>query len=192
MLLLSVSLVAGCGGHVAPNARQRIIESDIDIRCAALEAAAQRYVRRQPTQPLALADSIEITIPPAVVVRRALQAIADLDSTTVHDYFAQNAVRQPSCSELPSGAPLVLVADSVRRSLPRGLELYWPAFYAAFPGSTGLTRVSGVGLSTNRRQAMLVISHGCGALCGHQVLDVLTRDDTGTWRIHYSSVMVVS
>lgn len=188
----SLSVATSCATLESPGAPTRQpAESDAEIRCAAFETAAERFVPRRRGQPLALADSTDMGDPPSTVIERVVRSVPELDSSTVRDYFATNADRKTSCQRLPSGAPLIIVPDSVRRSLPRTRE-YWPAFYAAFPGATGLTRVSGIGLSTNRRQAMLVISHGCGFLCGSQVLVVLNRDGGGVWRIHYSIVLATA
>jgi hypothetical protein len=44
-------------------------------------------------------------------------------------------------------------------------------------------RVSRVAFTPNRETALVEVGYFCGALCGHQQIDVLRRDRSGRWRI---------
>lgn len=167
-------------------------EGSATARCAAFEAAADRFVPRTSHQPLVLRDSTNT--PPRQVLEAVIRGIADLDSSGVADFLSVNESRRTPvpCVSLPSGAPLIVLADSARLATPRGAAVFWPAFYAAYPGAKGLTSVSGIGLNAQATQAILVLSNGCGGRCGQQTLVVLKRDSRGAWVVHYSRVLAVS
>lgn len=61
-------------------------------------------------------------------------------------------------------------------------DTYWEAFYAAYPDSPGLIRLSRVGFDPERQQALVFVSHVCGGRCGRGVY-LLLSDASGSWEV---------
>jgi hypothetical protein len=68
---------------------------------------------------------------------------------------------------------------------------YWEAFYAAYPGSPGLIRLSRVGFDRSSGHAMVFVSHWCGGRCGSGAYTLLSRNGEG-WVVIDRWVVVVS
>ena len=148
-------------------------------------------VPRVPGTRLALAESSYVL--PARAYDELPSTLPGLDTTTWAAFVARSRARGRACGGLPSGRPGVLVSDSLLRTLPHGDgEAYWAEFRRRFPGATGLTAVSAVGESADGRQALLVVSHTCGSLCGWGSVVLLGRDATSAWRVRYARMLWVS
>jgi hypothetical protein len=140
---------------------------------------------------LALAESSAVL--PDRAYGELPSTIPGLDATTWATFEARSRARAPACSALPGGRRFVLVRDSVLRTLPRAdPEAYWTAFRLRFPESTGLTSVSAVGESADGRQALLVVNHVCGGLCGWGYVVLLGRAPGDAWRVRYARMLWVS
>ena len=187
-LLASILLVA-CAVTPEPDARVSFAATE-QLRCHALEAAVDSLVPRRAAERLVLHDSTNAVTRP--LSDQTLAAIPDLDPTTLSSFYATNSVRRPSCAMLPSGASVVLLTDSARKSLPRNPIEYWSTFYAAFPQTTGITWTSGIGVSRDGDQALLRLAHGCGSLCGRGYIVLVVRSRDGQWRVRYAQLQWVS
>jgi hypothetical protein len=178
---------AACARHrVADGARAPAAAAG----CAAVAAALDSLVPRRAGYRLALADSTR-PVPSFVLAdstAHALRRTPGLDPSTWASFAANNRARRPACTSLAAG-DAVVVTDSTARALrgqrggPNG---YWDAFYARYPRTAGFTATSGVGVSRDGRQALLVVEHGCGALCGHGHVVLLGRGSDGVWRVRYA------
>jgi hypothetical protein len=67
----------------------------------------------------------------------------------------------------------------------------WKSFHAQFPDSAGLMSLSRIGLSKDRRQALVFISVGSWSLAGYGAYYLLAREPTG-WTITAEQVVWVS
>ncbi len=61
-------------------------------------------------------------------------------------------------------------------------DVFWDAFYRAFPSAVGTVSLSPIGYDSTDAAAVLEIDFGCGALCGSGRIVALHRA-AGTWRI---------
>ena len=108
-----------------------------------------------------------------------------VDTSAVRDFEARNrdAVPLKELSLLGLKTPVTLVADQALSSLPRqDPDRYWNQFYQRYPGSSGQIALSAVGYGATGNIAILMVSNGCGTLCGSGDMVVLKR--TGqVWRI---------
>lgn len=123
-----------------------------------------------------------------------ISSIPGLERSAYKDFQVIN--RLPRTLQRLEGvrAPVVLATRAVLDSLPRDLSLpppgapnqdwseYWRAFYQLFPGSIGVTTFSRVGFSPDLRQALVIVDHGCGSLCGSGRI-ILLQNENGRWRI---------
>jgi hypothetical protein len=114
-----------------------------------------------------------------------LYGISGIDSAAISDYQARN--QQPHSLKLLTGAglrvPVVLVTSESLRVLPGDdPEKYWDRFYRRFPHSDGSISLSAIGYNAKGDAALLMVSHGCGALCGSGSIVVVRRDD-GRWHV---------
>jgi hypothetical protein len=160
--------------------------------CAAIAAALDSVVPRRADTRLALQESAAAL--PARAYAELESSVPGLDPTTWAAFVARRRAPGPACGSLPNGRPVVLVPDSVLRALPSGdPEVYWAAFRRRYSGATGLTAVSAVGESADGRQALLVVNHGCGGLCGWGYVVLLGRGRPGdAWRVRYARMLWVS
>lgn len=67
----------------------------------------------------------------------------------------------------------------------------WEPFYSIYSGSAGVVQASAPVLSDARDQALVLVSHRCGGLCGTGALFVLERVGT-SWRVIYRREIWVS
>jgi hypothetical protein len=70
--------------------------------------------------------------------------------------------------------------------------LFWRAFYQRFPRSQGLVTFSRVGFNAARTQAVVLVTRGCGGLCGMGNVVLLDRDPAGRWRVVRSDMLWIS
>jgi hypothetical protein len=59
----------------------------------------------------------------------------------------------------------------------------WEQFRAAFPGSTGIIRVSRPGIDDVAGVALLYLEFNCGAECGSGRLINLQQNPSGKWQV---------
>lgn len=183
-LLVRAALVATLVGASACATALRPAASMDATACGAIAAAidslvvgsrATRVGLRERTSPkrddhaLALLANASSTLPA-------------LDGTTLRSFRENNARALPACETLPLVGGVTRLPERELDRLPRG-DGYWSALHARFPGVDGVTTTSGVGVGKDGRQALLVVDHACGGLCGAGHLVLLERDDDGKWRV---------
>lgn len=183
--------IGACTTTPASNARRSFSDREV-LRCGATEAALDSLVLRSTGQRLVLRNSTERSFPGRDALPTAVRSIPGLDSTTWRDFQMANAQPGTVCSSLPSGVPLILMSNSTWDSLPAHLPDKYAAFYAKYPGATGLTSVSGIGLSADGHQAILVLNHYCGPLCGTGHIVMLEGTPDGRWRVAHARVLWIS
>jgi hypothetical protein len=67
----------------------------------------------------------------------------------------------------------------------------WKAFYERYPGSGGILTFSRVGFDAKGKQALVLVSHSCGRLCGTGMLYVLSKAD-GDWKVTKAAMLWIS
>jgi hypothetical protein len=83
--------------------------------------------------------------------------------------------------------PVLRDSEVSEGQLPRE---FWNWFWTAHPGFQAVVHVSRVGFSSDRTEALVYVSVGCGAFCGHGELVRLSRRD-GKWVIAERRTTVV-
>lgn len=158
-----------------------------DPRCEILETTVNASILRPGIRRLALHDSTFRSALPDYLApsHRVKQAIAGLDSTTLRNYARANQSRRPACRALPSGMDVVLISDT------SSYTDNWSEFYLHYPGTAGMTSTSGIGISDDGHEALLLLGHDCGSLCGRKSIVILRRSVYG-WQIAFSSLLWVS
>lgn len=68
-------------------------------------------------------------------------------------------------------------------TVDRSAIAFWEAWGRQHPGSGGYHLVSVPGLSADGREALLQVTHRCGAVCGSAWYLHLRRDRDGMWRV---------
>jgi hypothetical protein len=63
----------------------------------------------------------------------------------------------------------------------KNFDKEWKGFYKAFPGSSGYLAFSRAGYDEKRGQALLLVDHSCGGLCGSGSV-VLMEKKFGVWQ----------
>src|SRR4051812_28047267 len=88
-----------------------------------------------------------------------------------------------------ASAPMPMLPDSER---PEGFDAdeFWSWFWRTHPGFEALVSVSRVGFSSDRTEAILHVSVGCGPLCGHAGFVRLSRRD-GRWLVDERPVQIM-
>ena len=191
-LLAAALCAAGCArGPRLPAPRTAAPAPDVGP-CAAVAAALDSLVPARAGARLALGESAAAL--PARAYAELESSVPGLDPTAWAAFVARSRAPGPACRTLPTARPVVLVPDRVLRALPGGdPEAYWAAFRRRYPGAAGLTRASAVGESADGRQALLVVSHGCGGVCGGGYVVLLGRGRPGdAWRVRYARMLWVS
>ena len=163
-----------------------------DLECAVLEAVADSLLLREPGTRVALSDSTKSGPSSLEGVRRDLQGIVGVDSSTVANFVAVSRRRVATCRRFPAGTPLVIVTDGAFASLPGVFDEHWRAFLNAFPQTRGIASVSSIGFSDDQRQALLSLTYLCGRLCGYGSLVLVERGADGRWRVRTSRILAVS
>jgi len=194
---VGVSGLAGCAVGAQTPARLDAEAEAERMECEAVAQAVRSVVPRRPGVRYAMSDSTLPFREMSVVqdMRASLPGQAGLDPTTWRAFVEANRTRRPGCRTLSGETPVVLVSDSDVRALRAETsdpDAYWRAFHARFPETAGLTTTSGVGLSADRRQALVIVYHGCGGLCGHGHVVLLERGSDGQWRVHRTRQLWVS
>ena len=119
-----------------------------------------------------------------VEVERAVADMPGVDGSTLRSFRANNLHAIPSCAALPLVGGMTLIEQRELDALPTDdAEAYWRAFGSRHPGVAGVTHVSGIGIGRDGRQALLMLDHRCGSLCGTGHVVLLERDDQGKWRV---------
>jgi len=107
-----------------------------------------------------------------------------LQESTAEDYLLKNQISSTIPIELRLQIPYVLLTEQeVKQLFNRDLVQSWKAFYDRFSGSDGKYRLSRVGFSSDLTQALVLVAHGCGPLCGTGYFALLTKGN-GVWSIH--------
>lgn len=125
---------------------------------------------------------------------RIMREMPGLDPSTWASFVRHNQRAEPACGTLPLPNPVQHRSVATDRGRLEGVdaETYWRRFRELYPGAAGSVSTSGVGVSRDGRQALLLIDHGCGSLCGSGHIVLLERDAAGRWRIRAAHMTWVS
>ena len=100
------------------------------------------------------------------------------------DWRHVNQKSAPLAREFHLAKTYALLSEANRDLLFRGdnPRAGWDAFFARYPGSPGLLRVSRVAFDDHAQSALVYIEFQCGAECGSGRLVQATRDATHHWQ----------
>lgn len=119
--------------------------------------------------------SAEDYIPPMWEVRAPFKQVSD---ETVAHFNSREKNHCHLRSQLDRAIPYRIVStEDLEKIFRRG---DWPAFSREYPKSFGFWRLSPVGYNTRGTEALVVVEHNCGGLCGGGELILLKKDD-GRW-----------
>jgi hypothetical protein len=160
--------------------------SDVAVYRAVLDSMFVQPGKNRITQ-LVIRDSTTVWRLETLVgdVSDALHKLPGVDNAAERDFEARNHEAHPlrALERLGLTTRVTLVPDQALSSLPRGNpENYWSEFYKRYPGSAGHTALSAIGYNASADVAILIVTHGCGSLCGSGDVVALRRTDRG-WRI---------
>ena len=176
-------------------ARQAAAPAPMDTTaCGAVAAAIDSLVIGSQAARVALRDETQPRSDFELAsLRRELAEMPGIDSATMQSFRENNAHAVPACATLPLVGGMTPVARRDIDALPQGdVQRYWSTFRARFPGVTGVTQVSGVGVGKDGRQALLMLDHRCGGVCGAGHIVLLERDDAGKWRVTQARMTWIS
>ena len=108
-----------------------------------------------------------------------------VDSSTVLSFESRSRESHavPKLGPVVDNMPVVLINRAALDSLPRGDAFeYWRRFYKKYPKSSGSISFSSIGYNRAGDVAVLMVDHGCDALCGTGH-NVSLRKINGKWRI---------
>jgi len=188
----------GCGASVEERAELDAIE------CAALSTAVDslafnplvsRFVLAESTGVVTVADSdISRTWPldqylapsgPLAWVYDSLK----LSSSTIRSFRERNRRATTPCTDLATRLHTTVLPLSTIREMEIATA---PEDVGFFLDSTVYIGASRVGISDNRREALLTLVPTCGALCATFWVVVLSRDDDQPWQVKYTILAGVS
>jgi hypothetical protein len=107
----------------------------------------------------------------------------EISSDTLEDYEAKNATVYQLERSFDLGISYSLVRAEWARRVGSGTREDRQAFYRAYPDSGGVVTLSRVGFDPTRRQALVLVQHTCGDVCGTGHYVVLVNKD-GRWQVY--------
>lgn len=185
-LVALVTVVPACAA-----ARQDVAPAAMDsTACAAIAAAIDSLVIGSQATRVGLIDRTtprsDVTLPEPLTT-----LMPEVDGSTLRSFRENNAQSVPACATLPLVGGMTHITPRELDALPKD-EHYWEVFHARFPGVSGVTSTSGVGIGKDGRQALLTVDHSCGGICGAGHVVLLERDDDGKWRVKRARMTWVS
>lgn len=170
--------------------------SSNDVRLEVLSAALQaQYASLYPAQ-LVLFDSTYIPEDQEQLdadmayVRQEMEG--SIDETTIQAFLLNNAESHP-LENIPNiDVPIHLISEEQFREFFEGTgEAGWDAFFEAYPGSPGVTRVSQAGIDPDGTQALIYIEDWA-AQDSAQGLYIHLVKSGSTWKVDRTLVAWVS
>ena len=122
-------------------------------------------------------DSADLLVSDAVDRQLMLERLAALREETVESFVRVNAVPRalPEFQSLGIAVEHAGAADLAPFRAAADPDEYWRRFYARYPDSPGLVRLSRVGFDRAREQALVFVYHICGGRCGTGGYVLLSR-----------------
>ncbi|MGH8597839.1 MAG: hypothetical protein ACREXT_14375 [Gammaproteobacteria bacterium] len=104
-----------------------------------------------------------------------------------------NAESRPLGRDFKLNVPYTLLTESARDLLFRGDNPVtgWKLFFARFPDSPGLLRVSRVAFDAARTQALAYVELQCGPDCGAGRL-IQARAENDAWRVEFGELIWIA
>ena len=186
--LVLLLVLAAC----ATARREAVSEGDA---CGAIAAAIDSLVIGHDAQRVGLLDETIAQRGPDLLPAdlKRLEDMPGLDRETLRSFRERNAHATPSCASLPLVGGATMLHQRDLQSLPQDdVEAYWRTFGERFPGVTGMTSTSAVGIGAGGRQALLTLHHRCGGTCGHGHIVLLERGDDGKWHVRRALMTWIS
>jgi hypothetical protein len=113
-------------------------------------------------------DSAYLLVPDSLDRQFMRERLTDLREETLQSFMRVNAVPRP-LPEFEALGIAVEHAGTADLAALRGAgnpDEYWRGFYARYPDSPGLVRLTRVGFDQPGRQALVFVYHTCGGRCG--------------------------
>jgi hypothetical protein len=187
--LLLLAFASTSGARVAEPGRLAQVDEEERVWAAVLATFVE-----EGTQQLVVFDST-LAIPGRVVEWQEVPGrLPDAGREVIRSFVRVNGTSRflPDFSGL--GLPVIRVRDAdlapIREAAGNPTE-YWEAFYAAYPDSPGLIRLSRVGVDPSREQALVWVTHQCGGRCGTGSYLLLSKAN-GSWVVTARSVVTMS
>jgi hypothetical protein len=181
VLLTLVSLAVACSSAVTR-------EQDRSANQAAQEElvwsellstiAGDRY------QLVVVQDSAELLVPDAHDRQLMLEQLTDLREETVESFARANTVPRalPDFTSIGIAVEHAGAADLATFRGAADPDEYWRRFYARYPDSPGLVRLSRVGFDQVHEQSLVFVYAICGGRCGTGRYVLLSRSG-GQWEV---------
>jgi hypothetical protein len=122
-------------------------------------------------------DSADLLVPETHDTQLMLEQLTDLRQETVESFARVNTVPRamPGFATIGLAVERAGAADLATFRGAAGPDEYWRRFYARYPGSPGLVRLSRVGFDQASEQALVFVYHICGGRCGTGRYVLLSR-----------------
>jgi len=123
-----------------------------------------------------------------------LKALSPLTQETLMSYNSRNAAQtELGVNKFDFIAKVALLnADEISEIFHReGLRDSWKAFYQKFSDSGGVIKLSRVGFAFDTSQALIFVSHYCGALCASGTYYLLIKEN-GEWKVKREQLIWLS
>lgn len=116
------------------------------------------------------------------------------DPELLREWARLNEQNYPVSRQFRLSLPYTVLTESERDLLFRGDNpaAGWKLFFARFPGSPGLLRVSRVAFDTTKTHALLYLELQCGAECGTGRLLQTARAANGRWQIEFGELIWIA
>jgi hypothetical protein len=190
-LLLTLALAAaGCHGLKPPSADARSPDAaELDLLASVLRDDFKPYV--QSNVPLVIVDTFSVELHYSGPEwqdgcnRELLSEAADkIPSDLIGDFCSKNAGPQAVWLDLERRVPMVLVSlrelETLFSAGPNQKPDGWDRFYARYPKSPGIIKISRVGFNHRGDMAMVYVYSQNHWLSGSGSIRVLRRQD-GMW-----------
>ena len=176
-----VALALACGSAVAtaqdPFANQAVAEDVVWSTVLSAIAGEEHPL-------VVVADSAFLLVPDSLDQQFMQERLTDLREATLHSFMRVNAVPRalPEFEALGIAVEHAGTADLAAFHSAGDPNEYWRRFYARYPDSPGLVRLSRVGFDESGQQALIFAYHGCGGRCGTGKYVLLSRS-SGEWHV---------
>lgn len=170
-LLVLSSVALACSSALAAGRSDQATQEELVWSHLLSEIAGDEY------RLLVVADSASRIAPDEDWGRLLLAELPGLREETLQGIRDAAAVAQAMPRFAGIGIPVELVSGEELAALrrDRNPDEYWSAFYAKYPGSPGLVRLSRVGFDSSREQALVYVHRSCGGRCGSGRYVLLSR-----------------
>ena len=122
-----------------------------------------------------------------------IELITELGATeeAFFDWENKNKVRVPIEVALTLTVSYQVLNERERESIFNNKDPHvgWQNFFAYYENTSGLLRLSRVGLDLDRKHALVYVEYQCGAACGSGRLVHLMKNNDTVWTVNNATLM---